>query len=62
MSSDIVIQRRNGKYLINGKQYAELNFLEKREFDRFLFEMRDLSEAAVHRYIQDDSFEKSAKL
>ncbi len=62
MSTEIIIQRENGRYLINGKQYAELSFSEKKEFDDFLFEMRDLSEAAIHRYIQNGSLEKSANL
>lgn len=38
--STIEITKPNGKWLINGKSYAELDWIEKYFFDEFLLAMR----------------------
>lgn len=43
----IEIIKTNGKWLINGKPYNELNYVEKLFFDEFIYEMKyNLSQSA----------------
>ena len=39
----ITIEKKDGKWLVNGKQYKDLTFAEKEFFDTFLRETRILN-------------------
>lgn len=41
----IIISKENGKWLINGKPYAEISYVEKIFFDEFILAMKWEKEA-----------------
>ena len=39
---EICIKLENGVWLINGKKYADLTYIEKKFFDEFLLTMKNI--------------------
>lgn len=58
----IEIQLKDGKWLINGKPYQQLQGIEKEFFDKFLVEMKSIAQLEKQSFEVDHNNYLSEKL